>query len=339
MSHNRIRALVGSIALSATVGGVALAGMPGAQAATELSVPAQGSKALGWTAVIKHQTGAYDNQGQLFLASPTGGAKYIGEVSDNAGIADVSYDARYVATVRQTSTGQKVAVWNTSTRALRILEVPGKIHLYADKVVAVTATQATTYSAVTGAKLSSFAINGGFGSTVSPLGGSLVVGAPQGKSVNVYDMATQRLVRTVDKPQPYEDCKPVGGFDATNFQMLCSVPSGFGAWQVYAEGYRTATPERYLTPVGLDKAYNTSPRLARQSGGDNTVRTYDVATNRPVGPTWAALGGAYGSKVIGGPVTTVPQTATSLVSWDAVTKTSTTLMTGLITAAKTVDGT
>lgn len=289
-TRTTVRSAVLATGVATVVAGVGMGFENGAHAANETS-------AHGWSAVIADQDGVHS----LRMVSPQGRAVTIGDVSDDAPVADVSNDGSKVLTTRQdAATGQtRLTLWNTHAKSASHLRLSGSWQ------AAYTADGVLTWSS-------------GKGELVKrDFTGTVVASLPMEKSSRIYvpgdgskfvESSTDYL--TVRKSSdgatlnelrvPDGECAVDGEWSDSTFASTCAVGDGIGATRSFEMPYTGGHEGRPLTSHGSGRVLGTTPvTAAHASGTDQSDITAASSTS------WAPLDpkltgeptGAWGTQI------------------------------------------
>lgn len=191
-------------------------------------VPAAGSPtALGYTALIRHETGPDDGKGTLVLRAPDGRHATVGEVSDGAVVADISSNARTVVTAIRAKGGgeSRYTIWDTATGTPTYVRVKdgGDAVLVQDGLLVARPKQSPQLFDRAGKPILDY--DGDFGRynrlVASADGTKFWTNNSQGQ-VEMYDVRPGALLRTIPVPSGRSGCEPGMQYGPDQFTIDCT---------------------------------------------------------------------------------------------------------------------
>lgn len=361
MRHHSLRrtsALAAAGALAALVAAPD-AGSAAAKVSTDTAsyvVPAQGSgTAYGYTALIRHKTSEIDRTGRLVLVAPDGRSKSVGQVAPRESVRDVSSNARTILTngLRNTGRDMILTVWDSASGTASSWTVrDGRDAVITARGIVVSregkATQVFTRS---GDLVRT--IPGGQGQElVASADGNYLLAANGEGRVEVRDAWTGELGRTALLPKGSTGCQPAFGY-FRDFTMDCngttrastSYVVGYGGdptpVKIASESFQTRPVENGVVHHTGDGDTVLVPRPKWQNA-KGVVR--DLTVNKAPEDGYQIVG-ARGDAVYLAPSELEYAPSGMLVRKSLSTGKDVVLagpgskVAGLVTSAKTVDGT
>ena len=218
-------------------------------------VPAAGSKtALGFTAMVRHETGPEDGKGTLVLRAPDGRHAIVGEVSDGAEVADISSNARTVVTAIRAKGGgeSRYTIWDTATGKPTYVRVKdgGDAVLVQDGLLVARPKQSPQLFDRSGKPVRTY--EGSFSPSaevVASADGKRFWIADDGGRIRLFDLRSGTELRQIEVPSGRASCSPGPQLSYEDFTMDCSAPGDAdpsGSTAYMAQFYGTAAPQRLV---------------------------------------------------------------------------------------------
>ncbi len=326
------------------------AGIGGAAATAGAASAAPPTYGVGWSAVIHHTSTTSTDHATLQMVGPTGTTVTLGEVSQNAGLDDVSPDGRHVITARSVGSGDNetthFAFWDTATRRGSFLHLPGQWNAqYAagGNILTWRTSDGLAYLRTpTGKAIRSLRVGADPWLAFSANGSTFV--QANGTTMTVRSTADGHTLRTVKSPTGFT-CLPGAQWDSSSFTAACETAEELGAVRTYRFGYTSAVPATALSGDGIDTVLATSPRVGRLGSGAGYSSLYQLSgsTSKPLaGLNTGEPTGGYGSSAFVLAPISGPSSRARLVKYDTRTHAITTLSGGsrggFVSDAQTIDG-
>ncbi|AKU15187.1 hypothetical protein [Luteipulveratus mongoliensis] len=280
---------------------------PGAAAGAAVpALPAPGSWATGWSAVISDTRAPTVKY--LALISPTGERKPVGTVAAGTTVLDVRHDARMIITRSKVVEGTPTVftLWDAATATGRRINVPAGQGLDfgpGDQLIAQEGypNPRVTVRSKEGAVVRTLSVPTDGQPAVSPGGTTYMVS--RGNDIGIYDVVANRLVRAIPNQNPGVSCTALGLWSDGQMRFGCyDIPGNSAVYKASASTGAVTHLAGVVSDAGT--VFATNPIAAQtfwsdscQGGGTALVKDGKPVWVNPTGP-WGA--GTHNVRTVAG---------------------------------------